>query len=295
LCWNGRVIDAAQDSAPAGRPGIAWVLFSAGVLMLVSAFLRANPWVGAGRSLWPWELMLESTNRLVTVNWSLWLLGGALALVWGWRGGTRRGAPVLATLALVLLFTCHAGTAGLQVRFQGLPWLSGTVMLMAGLLMGARAQATSTSRLLAGLGALMVVWALAASFKYAPEGVTRSDLHQLLRDIASRVTEGTVEQFDLHRDDALWAYGSVLVGCLLGLLHALGVRSLLVAGFGVVAVLLSFMIPAFSGLGRALAVPGGGAAIASLLSEAFIDAGMGLAWFATAATLTLLPAPEATS
>lgn len=287
----------AQAPAPetAARRPIAWVLFSAGLLMLTAAFLRANPWVGAGRSVWPWELMLETSNRLVTVNWSLWLLAGVLALVWGWRGGTQRGAPVLAALALVLLFTCHAGTAGLPVRFQGLPWLVGTVMLMSGLLMGARREASTTSRLLAGLGALMVVWALAASFKYAPEGVTRSDLHQLLRDIASRVTEGTVEQFDLHRDDALWAYGSVLVGCVLGLLHALGVRGMLLAGLGVVAVLLCFLIPAFSGMGRALAAPGGGAAVAPLLSEALIDAGMGLAWFATAATLTLLPAQEPTA
>jgi hypothetical protein len=284
-------VDAPDDRA-AERPGIAWVLFSAGVLLLAAAFLRANPWVGAGRSVWPWELMLETSNRLVTVNWALWMLGGVLALVWGWRGGTRRGAPYLAALALVLLFTCHAGTAGLKVRFQGLPWLAGTVMLMSGLLLGAREKATPTSRLLAGLGALIVVWSLAASFKYAPEGVTRSDLHQLLRDIVSRVSEGTVEQFDLHRDDALWAYGSVLVGCVLGALHALGVRGMLLAGFGVVAVLLCFMIPAFSGMGRALAAPGGSSAIVPLLSESFIDAGMGLAWFATAATLTMLPAEE---
>ena len=279
----------APEAAP--RRGSA-ALVIAGSLMLLAALLRANPWFGANTA-WPWAILWENRSPLLTANWSLWLGSGVLAVVLGIWGTRRWRGVLLGATALVLLFTCYSGLAGLMIEGSSVPLLAGTSLLMAGFLLQSTERAYGAASALSATGALLAVWALACAFDYGVGVAPRAQLVVLGGDMLARLTGGDVVMDRLNYDDDLASYGALLVACLVGLLGLLRVRGSLAGGIGLALVLLFFLIPPVAGYVRALGAEGFDATtLAKHASEVLIPAGLALALLGAAVLADLACAAE---
>jgi len=279
------------DEATARRRSLALVI--AGSLMLLAALLRANPWFGSANTAWPWEILLESRSPLLTASWGLWLGSGVLAIVLGGWGTRRWRSVVLGATCLVLLFTCYSGLAGLMIDSNSVPLLAGTSLLMAGFLLQSVERAPAAATALSATGGLLVIWALACAFDYAPAAEPRSQLTALVHDALARLTGGDVSVARPNYDDILSSYGALLLGCVVGALGLAGLRGALVGRIGLTLVLASFLIPYVASYARALALEGFDATtLAQHASQALIPAGLALALLGAAVLADLARAAE---
>ena len=279
------------EEATARRRSLALVI--SGSLMLLAALLRANPWFGSANADWPWEILLKQRSPLLTATWSLWMGSAVLAIVVGGWGTRRWRGVILGATCLVLLFTCYSGLAGLMIDTNSVPLLAGTSLLMAGFLLQSVERAPAAATALSATGGLLVIWALACAFDYAPGAEPRSQLGALVNDMLARVTGGDVSLARPNYDDALSSYGSLLVGCAIGALGLVGVRGALVGRIGFTLVLASFLIPFVASYARALAQDGFDAtALAQHASQALIPAGLALALLGAAVLADLARAAE---
>ncbi len=254
----------------------------AGTLMVAAGLLLANPFFGVADSRWPWQILAAEPTRINSANWMLWFLTGLAALGLGVTDTRRLRAPLLLGLTLVLAVTCHSQVAGLVVVSNGLAFFAGAAALLAGFQLGADGRSPRSALLYALLGALLVLWALAASFGDLGSGRTGSSLVVLVEDFVTRVRLGSVPDAVPNYDDLLWSYASILGASALGLLGLLGLRGSLISRMGIALVLLCFLVPTFSGLGRDLSASFDLARVAGRASEVLIGAGLALTLLAAA-------------
>ncbi len=280
----------SPEAAPRHR---STSLVIAGSLMLLAALLRANPWFGSANTAWPWEILLESRSPLLTANWSLWLGSGLLAVVLGLWGTQRWRGVLLGAAALVLLFTCYSGLAGLMIEGHSASLLAGASLLLAGFMLQAAKRARAAASALSATGALLAVWALACAFDYGAGVAPRSQLVLLSGDMLARLTGGDVVLERVNYDDDLASYGALLLACLVGLLGLLRVRGTLAGGIGLALVLLFFLVPPVAAYVRALGVEGFDAlTLAKHASQVLIPAGLSLALLSAAVLADLAYAAQ---
>ncbi len=279
-----------REAAPRCR---STTLVIAGSLMLLAALLRANPWFGSANTAWPWEILLESRSPLLTTTWSLWLGSGLLAVVLGLWGSDRWRGVFLGATALVLLFTCYSGLAGLMIEENSVSLLAGTSLLMAGFLLQATERAPGAASALSATGALLIVWAMACSFDHGAGTAPRAQLFLMVGDMFARLTGQDVSMARVNYDDDLAAYGALLLACVVGLLGLLRVRSTLVGGTGLALVLVFFLVAPVASYFRALGQEGFDATtLAKHASDVLIPAGLALALLGAAVLADLAHAAE---
>jgi hypothetical protein len=279
-----------SEDAPRSR---SLALVIAGSLMLLAAVLRANPWFGSANTAWPWQILLDSRSPLLTANWSLWLGSGLLAVVLGLWGTRRWRGALLGATALVLLFTCYSGLAGLMIESSSVSLLAGTSLLMAGFLLQTADRAAGADRALRATGALLVLWALACSFEYDAGVAPRAQLFGFGSDILARLTGGDVAVARVNYDDNLASYGALLLACALGLLGLVRLRGTLAGGLGLALVLLFFLIPPVANYFRALGQEGFDATtLAKHANQVLVPAGLALALLGAAVLADLARAAD---
>jgi hypothetical protein len=271
----------------------------AGALLVLAPLLRANPWFGSADQNWPWNANRPAPDALRDANWILWGLLGIWALVLGVVGARRVRAPVALALAFVLLVNCHSGQAGLVVN-QIFTWTTALAALFGGFLalpsvpddpLSPRPSALP-ARLLAGLGALGLLWILAVSFDAEPGGPIEARLPRVVSDAVDRVLHGPLPGMKETYDEILAQTGCFLVAALLGLAVAAGLTARIVGTIGLCLLLLGWLIPTFAHFGRVPLHEYSATLVARVLSEALIDAGLALAVVTGVALADIQDAPE---
>lgn len=284
----------APDDPDAAHSTASPALVTSGALMLAAGLILANPYAGITDTRWPWDIILASPWRLVSVNWMLWFATALLAVVLGLLGPQRLRAPLLTALALTLVFTCHSQQAGLAIEQHGLSWFVGSAVLSAGFFLGSDGRHARSARALTALGGLVSLWALLASFEQAADGRFGARLLILVGDLKQRIVAGVVPDAVEGYDIELWAYGCAVLAATLGLLSLVGVRGTLVSRIGFLLMLLCFLIPTFSALGREASGTYGftWSLVASRSTELLIHTGLALLLLCAAALADLARVPR---
>jgi hypothetical protein len=273
-----------MDAAPEPTPGQrAPLLAVAGGLLLLAALLQANPWFGASTSAWPWEVFARGRSPISLANWGLWLLTGLAAVAWGLRHAGRLRATLLAAPALVLVFTCSSRQAGLRIEENSLFVLLGVTLLLTAFLQQARGERAGPVRLLAGLGAVLVLWTLTCSFEYAAGQIPRSKLASDVGDLVAYVQGKPVPTARPFLGPNLIAVGALLLSAALGLCAALGLRQRAVGWCGLVATVAVFCVRPLSNYVELLRQSGfDGVTLARQMGEILVPLGLGLAFLGAA-------------
>jgi hypothetical protein len=209
-------------------------LFVTGALMLVAAFLKANPGFGAERH-WPWDFVwCGDASLLLRVLYALWVVAGLWALATGFTPGRRLRAVGLLIMGVVLLI------GGCSLAGYELGPMLAAILLGGGLLVAGRPASRGRGRLLTIVGALAVVWILAATL--SAQGI--SELESWWQEAESFFADGgdAFEQ-EHHLWRTLLPQTLLLLAAVGGLLAALGLtnRWFLLGTF--VALFASLLMP----------------------------------------------------
>lgn len=242
-------MDAPHDR-PAEPGAASPALVTSGALMLAAGLLLANPYAGITDTRWPWDIILAQPTRLVSMNWVLWFTSALLAVLLGLTRTRGLRAPLLTGLAFTLAVTCHSQQAGLSIQQHGLAWFTGVVVLSAGFFLGSDGRHPRGARALTALGGLVVLWSMLTSFEQGADSRFGARLVILVEDLWTRLSQGVVPDAAEGYDIQLWAYGCAVAAGALGVLALVGVRGTLISRLGFLLVLLCFLIPTFSALGR---------------------------------------------
>lgn len=248
-------------------------LIVTGALMIAAGLMLANPY-GATDTHWPWQILAKWPWERPEVNWGVWFLTALLAIVLGITGHRRVRAPLLGSLAVLLLVTCGSGQAGLPIKTDNVGWYLGVGILGAGLFLEAEGRHPATARRTSALGGVILLLVLLLSFGPSPSGELQSHLEQIPRDLVRRALGQAIPDAEPDYEIRLFAKAAAMLAAVVGLGTLVGLRGGLVARIGLLLLLLSFLIPTFHSLGVQMSHTVRLANVFETFSEVLINSGL---------------------
>ncbi|MHC5010292.1 MAG: hypothetical protein ACYTG6_04985 [Planctomycetota bacterium] len=251
----GKPVTVGEGDEKGPPPGVSWGLFVAGLVMVGSAFLLANPSFGVNAQAWPWELFRTSESLLLKCTFVLWTALGIWAVITSLLPGARGRSVVIVAIGAFLLMLCSASTeAGFTITDeQPLPWMMGIIALAAGLELVRRGRSGVAARSLAFIGGLAILWFHARGFQpYAGSNTDICQLEILSRDLISLVGGELLDVRPEYKWEILAKYWAIVAACLVGWVMALGWKNRLFALIGLLLLYVGLLLPGFVSGGRAM-------------------------------------------
>lgn len=260
-----RDLPADPDPSPLAPSPYSPPLAVTGVLMLAALFAVANPAFGIREQSWPWEFLAEGHHSLrVVVTLYMWTALAFWCVGMAFSGAPRVRALGTAMVAAPLLIQACSTTAGLAIEYHNLNKMVPLVLLGGGLLVAREPTTRGLGSLLAGSGALLLLWALASGFAPDRGG---SQLVVFFEELGTAVKDPS---HDFGRKNHLWwsilPQTLMLLAALGGLLAAVGVRSRLMLTIAFWVLLAGIIAPGVAGSILYLLE---GAGISSVLDQAY--------------------------
>jgi len=258
-------------------PGLAVT----GLLMLLTILLMSNPFFGVKEELWPWEMFAQGmASVLVKVLFGIWVLTGFWCILLALIGPPRLRALVATALWAVLLIEGTGGNAGFTVEVFNFNNMATMISLGTGLWLARGPATRGLGRLLAGAGALLLLWAMVSGFP-AAESARSGDTSQLqhyVQEMGALLRTGTPHS---TAPNYLWwtllPQTLILLGATAGLLSALGLTRRLFLTVSFYVLLAGLLMPAVVGATLMLYEHGGTRDVVEQITVNFVSHGL-LLW-----------------